>query len=100
MQSINHQYVFKNVMGLLQTNFWLLASHNVVVKAVYLPGRLNHIAETVSRLHEGHGNLLQLESIINEWLLNHRYVDDAFKYVGLVNHMSIGAHSELHGHEK
>jgi len=90
----------KNVMELLRTNFWLLASHNVVVKAMYLPGRLNHIADTVSRLHEGLGNLLQLESIINEWHLNHRYVDDAFKYVSLVNHMSIGALSELQDHEK
>ena len=89
----------EQVMNLLRTNFWLLSSYNVHIKAVYLPGELNSIADTISRLHEGLGQVLKLESIVNEWYWCHEYIKGAFDSVSFVNHMSLSAVLELQGIE-
>ena len=77
------------VMLLLRDNFWLAAKHNVHVKAIYMPGHLNTLADTASRLHEGLGRILQLESLINEWHLCHANKLNAFDCVSFGNHMSL-----------
>ena len=80
----------EKIMSLLRQLFWASASYNFVIKIVYLPGNLNIVSDTVSRLHEP-GQLLHLEAIINEWYLCHRGLRHAFDSVSLCNHMSLGA---------
>lgn len=43
------------VMDSLRRVFWLSAVHNFRLKAVYYPGRLNRVADSISRLHEPGG---------------------------------------------
>jgi hypothetical protein len=80
-----------SIMALLRTNFWLAAHYNIHIKAVYMPGYLNRLADTISRLHEGLGRLLQLESMYNEWHLCHRNVSNAFDCISFANHMSLSS---------
>ena len=70
--------------------FWVSAIYNFVVKARFLAGRFNVVADCISRLHEP-GRLLQLESHINEWYLCHKGTDAVFQTVSFCNHMSLGA---------
>ena len=78
------------LMSVLRQMFWASAIYNFHVKAKYLPGELNVIADTISRLHEN-GRLLQTEAIVNEWYLCHFGVPNAFNCVSLCNHMSLAS---------
>jgi len=99
MVSIINKCSCKNehVMELLRTQFWMAAYYNVHIKAVYLPGVKNEIADTISRLHEGYGRLLQLEAIINNWFMCHSNIPCAFDTVSFVNHMSLRSLLTLQG---
>lgn len=79
-----------NVMLTLRDMFWASVKYNFHVKAIFMPGAKNTIADATSRLHEP-GRLLQLEGIINSWNINHLGIYDAFLSVSLCNHMSMGA---------
>ena len=79
----------RQIMDLLRDNFWLAAKFNIHVKAIYLPGSLNTLSDTVSRLHEGIGQLQFLESLINEWYFCHWGINNYFSSVSLANHMSL-----------
>ena len=85
------------VMQLLRQLFWIAAYHNCSIRAIYLPGNLNIIADTVSRLHEA-GQLLHLESIVNDWYMCHIGYPGAFAYVSLCNHMSLHALCSIFQH--
>ena len=80
----------KTLMLLLREMFWVSAIYNFVVKARFLAGRFNVVADCISRLHEP-GRLLHLESHINEWYLCHKGKDAVFQTVSFCNHMSLGA---------
>lgn len=54
------------VMNLLRQLFWLQATFNFTVQAIFLPGKFNVLADCVSRLHEK-GQLSKL------WSLNYIY---------------------------
>ena len=77
-----------SVMALLRDMFWCSAAYNFHVVAVYVPGARNAIADAASRLHE-HGQLISLESLINEWYSVHTGLQDAFSLFSLCNHMSL-----------
>ena len=77
-------------MLLLGEMFWVSAIHNFVVKARFLAGRFNVVADCISRLHEP-GRLLQLESHINECYLCHKGADAVFQTVSSCNHMFLNA---------
>lgn len=79
-----------SVMQMLRQMFWDSAKYNFCVKAIYLPGDLNRIADSASRLHEG-GQLLLLESYVNEWFLCHHSFANAFDHYSMLNHMSMSA---------
>ena len=85
------------VMLLLRKLFWVAAHNNCSIRAIYLPGNLNIIADTVSRLHEA-GQLLHLESIVNEWYMCHTSQPCAFAYTSLCNHMSLRALCSIFQH--
>ena len=57
---------------------------NLVVKAFYVPGEDNNIADAVSRLHEP-GQNLRLESLWNSEFKGE------FSYVSFCKHMSLQA---------
>ena len=86
------------VMSLLRQNFWTAAQNNVHVKAIYLPGVRNSIADMISRLHDSPDRLYSLESTINDWALCHFQIPDAFQYYSLCNHMSMASLLTLQGH--
>ncbi len=76
------------VMTVLREMFWTVAKANCTVKALYMPGEKHVLADTVSRLNEP-GQLLHLESLLNEWCGCHCGLDDGFAYYSLCNHMSM-----------
>lgn len=53
-----------NVM--LRRMFWLSVKHNFTVKAIHIPGGINMIPDTISRLHEK-GKLNMLFSLLTNW---------------------------------
>jgi hypothetical protein len=57
-----HPYVNK----LLRHMFWLCAKYNFSVRAIHIPGRINTIPDTVSRLHE-RGKCEQLTCLLANW---------------------------------
>ena len=88
------------VMNILRKNFWLMAKNNIHLKAVYIKGSDNVIADSVSRLHEGVSKLNEFRSLYNKWHYVHGNTDDAFSYVSLCNHMSIASLLALQDREQ
>ncbi len=80
----------ETVMRLLRDMFWCVAKANATVKAVYMPGSNQVIADAISRLHEPRG-LFRVESILDDWWLGHNNVVNGFQYYSLLNHMSMEA---------
>jgi len=78
------------VMSVLREMFWTVSRHNCDVHAVYMPGERHVIADTISRLHEP-GELLHLESLMNEWSLCHCGLEGGFAYYSLCDHMSLAS---------
>ena len=78
------------VMKILRQMFWTVAKVNCTVRALYMPGEKHVLADTVSRLHEP-GQLLHLESLINEWCHCHCGVMNGFAYYSLCDHMSMSS---------
>lgn len=72
------------VMQYLRDLFWLAATHNFSVQAVYIPGHSNILADSISRLHEP-GQLGFLECLLREYTLSHFYNPETFH---LSQHMS------------
>lgn len=54
------------VMNKLRELFWLSVKYNFKIHAVHLPGVLNCIPDSISRLHEP-GQLLHLFSLLASW---------------------------------
>ncbi len=77
-----------SVMAILREMFWSVAIMNCAVRALYMPGVKHRLADTISRLHEP-GQLLHLESQINEWYMCHLHVSNGFMFHSLLNHMSM-----------
>ena len=75
-------------MTLLRQMFWTVAKANCTVRALYMPGEKHVLADTASRLHE-QGQLLHLESLIDEWCGCHCGIDNGFAYYNLCDHMSM-----------
>ena len=82
--------VSDEVMVILRNMFWTTAKFNIIVKAHYLPGSLNRIADLISRIHEDH-YLFKLEHVINQWYLCHRAIPNAFDCFSMLNHMSLAS---------
>lgn len=57
----------KDVMSVLRKLFWLAVTHNFDLTATYIPGKLNHRADAISRLQEP-GQLLRLDSLLGQLL--------------------------------
>ena len=76
------------IMSMLRKMFWIAVENNFVVKAKFVKGCQNTMADCVSRLHEP-GRLLQLESLINEWYRCHTFIQFAFDTFSLANNMSL-----------
>ena len=57
--------------------FWLSATHNFVVKAMYVPGKSHILADTISRLHE-HGKLVEFEDPMNDIYCNNHCIFNLF----------------------
>ena len=70
------------VMAWLRHLFWLSAIHNFRITAVYVPGILNVLADSISRMHSSSA-LLQLYS-----LLRKEHPPESLHSEPLVNHMS------------
>ena len=77
-------------MHLLRSMFWLSAKYNFVVKAKYIPGSTNVVADAISRLHED-GRLLQVESLVNQWYFELGSSNVAFHASSICNFMSLGS---------
>ena len=54
------------VMGWLRHMFWIMVTHNIRVRAIHIPGCLNQIPDSISRLHEP-GQVLRLHSLLKSW---------------------------------
>ena len=74
----------EQVMGCLRRLFWLQVQYNFRLNAIHIPGCLNQIPDSISRLHEP-GQILRLQSLLNHWhqLSGHKIIWD--------NHMSHAA---------
>ena len=57
----------KVVMQVLRDLFWLSVLHNFDIIAEYVPGKINDMADAISRLHEP-GQLLRLDSLLGHSL--------------------------------
>lgn len=72
------------VMPVLRQLFWLAATYNFDLTAVYLPGKLNDRADAISRLQEP-GQLLRLDSFYNyslcPWQLPYHMNSQAFSAI-------------------
>ena len=56
----------KVLMEYLRNLFWLSVKYNFTIQAVHLPGCINDIPDSISRLHEG-GQVLRLMSLLAHW---------------------------------
>jgi len=54
------------VMDNLRKLFWLTVQYNFRLRAVHIPGSINSLADSISRLHEP-GQVLQLHSLLKNW---------------------------------
>jgi hypothetical protein len=54
------------VMGWLRHMFWIITRFNLRVRAIHMPGSLNQIPDSISRLHEN-GQILRLHSLLRRW---------------------------------
>lgn len=72
------------VMDCLRELFWLAVQHNFTIQAKYVPGKLNVVADAISRLHET-GHFAVLDSALGNCLNPHL----------LMNHMSQNSASVL-----
>jgi hypothetical protein len=61
------------MMGWLRNMFWIMMKFNLRVRAIHLPGSLNQIPDSVSRLHEK-GQVLRLHSLLKHWYHGSMYV--------------------------
>ena len=73
----------KLVMEELRQLFWLSVNYNFTIRAIHIPGCINEIPDSISRLHQT-GQVLRLVSILSLWF--HSRV-----YVSWVVHMSPAA---------
>ena len=73
-----HPYINK----LLRQMFWLCAKYNFSVRAIHVPGLLNTIPDTISRLHEK-GKCKQLAMLLANWWHSPAY------FLELSGHMSV-----------
>ena len=53
------------MMPFLRELFWLSAIYNFKITAKFVPGKLNILADTISRLHED-GQIFVLESLLRQ----------------------------------
>ena len=76
----------KFVMEQLRQLFWLSVQYNFKLHAIHMPGVLNQLPDSISRLHE-QGQVLRLHPLLKNWhhCAFQRYVIDWSK------HMSSGA---------
>lgn len=88
------------VMNILRQNFWIMANHNIHLKAVYLKGTDNILADAVSRLHESGSGLNNFVNLYNEWHYVHRNIYCAFDDVSLCNHLSLPSLLALQDRER
>ena len=65
------------VMTYLRELFWIAATHNFSIKAAYIPGPSNILADSISRLHEP-GQFLFLESLLREYGRCHAWHPNMF----------------------
>ena len=72
----------KQLMILLRKLFWLSAAHNFDIKAKFISGKNNYIADSASRLHEP-GQLSKLYDILSSYQLM------KFTVFELLHHMSL-----------
>ena len=78
----------KVLLQSLQEMFWTAVKYNFVVKAIYMPGYLQTLPDSISRLQENNG-LLRVEKLINVWYMCHKNVFNAFQYFNMLQHMSV-----------
>lgn len=74
----------EKVMDALRDMFWLMVKFNFRLRAVHIPGKLNQMADVISRLHEP-GQILHLQSLLNNWHHNNGYT------IEWNNHMSVAS---------
>ena len=72
------------IMHFIRELFWLAAIYNFSIRAVYMPGQSNTLADTISRLHEP-GYIGYLEYLLREYTFSHNYCPSIFD---LRRHMS------------
>lgn len=73
------------VMCYLRELFWIAATHNFSVQAVYIRGSSNILADSISRLHEP-GQLWFLEGLLYDYARSHDYLSASM--FALPEHMS------------
>jgi hypothetical protein len=56
----------KYINDLLRAMCWQAITHNIAIRAVHVPGTLNAIPDSVSRLHEP-GNISKLWQLLSFW---------------------------------
>ena len=54
------------IMDRLRKLFWLSVKYNFRIRAVHIPGAINQLADSISRLHEP-GQVLHLFSLLKNW---------------------------------
>jgi len=72
-------------MCYLRELFWIAATHNFSVQAVYIRGSSNILADSISRLHEP-GQLWFLEGLLYDYARSHDYLSASM--FALPEHMS------------
>ena len=75
----------KLVMAELRDLFWLSVQYNFKMRAIHIPGVINQLPDSISRLHEP-GQLLRLHSLLSTW--NHA---NQLPEITWSNHMSLGS---------
>jgi hypothetical protein len=76
------------LMKYMQDMFWTATKYNFAVKAIYMPGQFQIMADAISRLHE-HVGLLHVQTLVNNWYLCHSNFVNVFSMYSMLNHMSM-----------